>query len=102
MRMPAARLADVFERAPTLVARLAPQIAPDDPPESVIAKAREVIAVISERERVGILNAHPHIGADPRTLSALSRAEGIRTTNRVASSLVARLVRAALPCQAQP
>ena len=69
------RLADVFERAPTLVARLSSLVTPDDAPETVIAKAREVIAVISERERVAILNAHPRIGADARTLSTLSRAE---------------------------
>jgi len=50
-------------------------VSPQDAPETVIAKAREVIAVITERERVGILNAHPRIGADARTLSALSRAE---------------------------
>ena len=50
-------------------------MSPQDAPETVIAKAREVIAVITERERVGILNAHPRIGADARTLSALSRAE---------------------------
>lgn len=75
MPITADRLADVFERAPTLVARLAAQVGPDDGPEAVIAKAREVIAIISERERVAILNAHPRIGADPRALSVLSRAE---------------------------
>ena len=75
MPITADRLADVFERAPTLVARLAPQVTTTDDPEVVIAKAREVIAVISERERVAILNAHPRIGDDPRTLSPHSRAE---------------------------
>ena len=75
MPITADRLADVFERAPTLVARLAAQVGPEDEPEAVIAKAREVIAIISERERVAILNAHPRIGADRRALSVLSRAE---------------------------
>ena len=75
MAIGADRLADAFERAPTLLARLAGVVSPQDAPETVIAKAREVIAVITERERVGILNAHPRIGADARTLSALSREE---------------------------
>ena len=75
MAIGADRLAEAFEGAPTLIARLAGEVSPQDAPETVIAKAREVIAVITERERVGILNAHPRIGADARTLSALSRAE---------------------------
>ena len=75
MAIGADRLAEAFEGAPTLIARLSGQVSSQDGPETVIAKAREVIAVISERDRVGILNAHPRIGADARTLSALSRDE---------------------------
>src|SRR5438270_3687523 len=67
MAIGADRLADAFEGAPTLLARLAGEVSPQDAPETVIAKAREVIAVITERERVGILNAHPRIRADART-----------------------------------
>jgi 2-oxo-4-hydroxy-4-carboxy-5-ureidoimidazoline decarboxylase len=69
------RLATVFERAPFLVERLRPVVAASDTPETVVARAREVIAVLSERERVAILQAHPRIGAPAGTLSALSRAE---------------------------
>jgi len=69
------RFATVFERAPVLVERLRSLASTNDAPETVIARAREVIAVLSERERVAILQAHPRIGAAPGTLSALSRAE---------------------------
>jgi len=34
-----------------------------------------LIAGMSERERIDVLNAHPRIGADPASLSALSRVE---------------------------
>lgn len=74
MAMTADRLAEVFERAPALVARLRSEVRPGDPPDAIIAKAREIIAVISERDRVTILNAHPRIG-ETAALSALSRAE---------------------------
>ena len=47
MAIGADRLADAFERAPTLIARLAGLVSPQDAPETVIAKAREVIAVIT-------------------------------------------------------
>jgi 2-oxo-4-hydroxy-4-carboxy--5-ureidoimidazoline (OHCU) decarboxylase len=61
------QLAELFEGDTTLVRRLA---ARDDP----LRKAREVIATLSEEEKLEALNAHPAIGA--RTgLSARSAAE---------------------------
>jgi 2-oxo-4-hydroxy-4-carboxy-5-ureidoimidazoline decarboxylase len=60
----------IFERAPSL----AEHIRGDDP-ATIIASARSLIARLSEQERIGVLNAHPRIGADPASLSELSRRE---------------------------
>jgi 2-oxo-4-hydroxy-4-carboxy--5-ureidoimidazoline (OHCU) decarboxylase len=63
-------LAAIFERAPTLVERVR-----GDEPAAIVASARSEIARMTEDERIGVLNAHPRIGADPASLSALSRRE---------------------------
>jgi 2-oxo-4-hydroxy-4-carboxy--5-ureidoimidazoline (OHCU) decarboxylase len=63
-------LAAIFERAPALVERVRGSDA-----ASIAASARSEIARMSEAERIGVLNAHPRIGADPASLSALSRLE---------------------------
>ena len=64
------KLAAIFERAPGLADRVRGSDA-----ASIVASARSVIARMTEDERVGVLNAHPRIGADPAALSALSRRE---------------------------
>lgn len=69
------RLAAAFERAPRLVERLREAVTDADDAETILATARRLIAGMSEGERIAILDAHPRIGADPRTLSALSRTE---------------------------
>lgn len=69
------RLAAVFERAPVLVDRLRAVVADGDDAETIMTKTRAVLARMSESERIAILDAHPRIGADPRSLSALSRRE---------------------------
>jgi 2-oxo-4-hydroxy-4-carboxy--5-ureidoimidazoline (OHCU) decarboxylase len=63
-------LAAIFERAPALAERVR-----GTDTASIIASARSEIARLSEAERIGVLNAHPRIGADPASLSALSRRE---------------------------
>jgi 2-oxo-4-hydroxy-4-carboxy--5-ureidoimidazoline (OHCU) decarboxylase len=63
-------LAAIFERAPGLAERVRGNDAP-----SIVASARSEIARMSDAERIGMLNAHPRIGADPASLSALSRGE---------------------------
>jgi 2-oxo-4-hydroxy-4-carboxy--5-ureidoimidazoline (OHCU) decarboxylase len=63
-------LAAVFERAPALAERVR-----GTDTASIIASARSEIERMTEAERVGVLNAHPRIGADPASLSALSRRE---------------------------
>ncbi len=67
------RLAAVFERAPGLAAAL--HLTADETPPSIIAKAREALGRMTERERIAVLDAHPRIGADPASLSLLSRRE---------------------------
>ena len=60
----------IFERAPSLAERVR-----GSDPASIIASARAVIAEMSEVDRIAVLNAHPRIGGDPASLSALSRRE---------------------------
>ncbi|HYV22224.1 MAG TPA: 2-oxo-4-hydroxy-4-carboxy-5-ureidoimidazoline decarboxylase [Candidatus Bathyarchaeia archaeon] len=60
----------IFERAPILAERVR-----GSDPVSIIASARALIAEMSEVDRIAVLNAHPRIGADPGSLSALSRRE---------------------------
>jgi len=67
------RLAVVFERAPGLAAAL--RHADEDTPRSIIAKARQALAGMTETEQIAVLDAHPRIGADPATLSRHSRRE---------------------------
>ena len=66
-------LAAVFERAPGLAAAI--QVEGNDTPRAVMAKARAALDRMSERERIAVLDAHPRIGSDPASLSALSRRE---------------------------
>ncbi|HEY8823897.1 MAG TPA: 2-oxo-4-hydroxy-4-carboxy-5-ureidoimidazoline decarboxylase [Candidatus Limnocylindria bacterium] len=63
-------LAAIFERAPSLAERVR-----GNDPTSIVASARSELARMTEAERIGVLNAHPRIGADPASLSALSRDE---------------------------
>jgi 2-oxo-4-hydroxy-4-carboxy--5-ureidoimidazoline (OHCU) decarboxylase len=63
-------LAAIFERAPALAERVR-----GSDPSSIVASARSEIARMSDVERIAVLNAHPRIGADPTSLSALSRRE---------------------------
>jgi len=63
-------LAAIFERAPGLADRVRGSDA-----ASIVASARSEIARMTEEGRIAVLNAHPRIGADPASLSALSRRE---------------------------
>ena len=63
-------LAAVFERAPSLAERVRGADS-----ASILASARTEIARMTEAERISVLNAHPRIGADPASLSTLSRRE---------------------------
>jgi 2-oxo-4-hydroxy-4-carboxy-5-ureidoimidazoline decarboxylase len=63
-------IAAIFERAPALAERVR-----GNDPASIVTSARSEIARMAEAERIGVLNAHPRIGADPASLSTLSRRE---------------------------
>ena len=63
-------VAEAFERAPLLAER----VGAGGDPAAVVARARAVLATMTEAERVAVLNAHPRIGATAG-LSARSAAE---------------------------
>ena len=63
-----------FERAPVLVDRLAAE-APFASPDATVARAETLLAGMTERDRVAVLDAHPRIGADRGTLSPDSARE---------------------------
>lgn len=70
----AALLGPLFEDAPRFLARLAAE-RPFGDDATLIARAHEVARSLPEAEQVELLDAHPRIGADPSTVSALSHAE---------------------------
>jgi len=70
MTIAPSRLAAIFERAPGLAERVR-----GSDPAAILESARIELARMNESERIGVLNAHPRIGADPASLSALSRLE---------------------------
>ena len=61
--------AEAFERAPLLAERVG-----EGDPETLIARAREIIAAMTETQQIAVLNAHPPIGSTA-ALSARSAAE---------------------------
>lgn len=67
-------LRTLFEDAPRFLLRLA-GARPFGDDTGLISRAQELARTIPEEEQVELLDAHPRIGADPRTVSALSHAE---------------------------
>ena len=63
-------LAAIFERAPAIAERVR-----GEDTDAIVASARSELGRMSEAERVAVLNAHPRVGADPASLSVLSRHE---------------------------
>ncbi|HYU81538.1 MAG TPA: 2-oxo-4-hydroxy-4-carboxy-5-ureidoimidazoline decarboxylase [Candidatus Polarisedimenticolia bacterium] len=64
------KLAAIFERAPGLAERVR-----GSDPAAIVESARIELSRMNESEQIAVLNAHPRIGADPASLSALSRLE---------------------------
>ena len=64
-------VAPLFEGADGFLRRLA-AARPFDSDHDLMAKAREVARTMPEADQVELLNAHPHLGADPGTVSAAS------------------------------
>lgn len=75
-----------LERAPALADRLASE-APFETVDDVILRARALLDEMTIGERIAVLNAHPRIGADPRSLSKDSRREQGTEDPAVASEL---------------
>src|ERR687898_460707 len=69
-----ATLAPLFEGAPRFLRRLA-DARPFETEEDLFAAARAIAREMPEEEQVELLDAHPRIGADPATVSDLSRRE---------------------------
>lgn len=69
-----AELAPLFEGAPRFLDRLV-AARPFASDEGLIAAAFEVAHGLPDDEAVELVNAHPRIGADPATVSDMSRAE---------------------------
>ena len=70
----AAALAPLFESAPRFLDRLA-ALRPFGDDATLIRRAHELARTVPEDEQIELLNAHARIGADPATVSDLSRAE---------------------------
>jgi 2-oxo-4-hydroxy-4-carboxy-5-ureidoimidazoline decarboxylase len=64
-------LAPLFEGAPRFLARLV-AARPFGDPETLFARARELAHAMPEPDQVELIDAHPRLGAAPRTVSALS------------------------------
>lgn len=63
-----------FERAAAVVGRLTGE-APFASADAAIARARALLGALAEHDRIAVLDAHPRIGADRRTLSPDSARE---------------------------
>ena len=74
MAVDAAHIERAFERATALVDRLAAET-PFSSVDGIIARARAIIGSMTERDLIAVLDAHPRIGADRRSLSAGSARE---------------------------
>jgi 2-oxo-4-hydroxy-4-carboxy--5-ureidoimidazoline (OHCU) decarboxylase len=70
----AAALGPLFEEAPAFLGRLAAR-RPFGTWDRLFAVAEEVALSMPEADRIELLDAHPRIGADPSSVSALSFVE---------------------------
>ncbi len=70
----ATAMAPLFEGAPRFLARLA-EARPFESEDELFAAARMTARAMPEDAQVELLDAHPRIGADPATVSDLSRRE---------------------------
>ena len=78
--------AEAFERAPLLAERVG-----EGDPDTLLARARECIAEMTEAQQIAVLNAHPPIGSTTG-LSARSQTEQ-RASERTARATLNALAR---------
>jgi len=69
-----ATLAALFEGAPRFLDRLV-AAAPFDDADALFATARAIAHDMPEAEQIGLIDAHPRLGAAPGTVSAMSYVE---------------------------
>ena len=65
------QLNSLFENAGPLLDRLRAE-EPFPTGHAVLARAREILATLSEAEQIAVINAHPRIGESPRKVSPAS------------------------------
>lgn len=85
--------APLFEGAPRFLARLA-EGRPFESFEAMFAAARVIAAEMPSDEQIELLDAHPRIGADPTTVSALSYTEQGYDSDGPAGAAAARRLEA--------
>ena len=88
----ALRLLELFEGAPSFVRRLLAEWSVE-PVEALLERAARVALEMPAAEQVVLLNAHPRIGAAPRSVSALSFREQGYDRDPGTAELQARLDR---------
>jgi 2-oxo-4-hydroxy-4-carboxy--5-ureidoimidazoline (OHCU) decarboxylase len=69
-----AALAPLFEGAPPFLARVA-DARPFETRETFFAQARAIAHAMPQADQVELIDAHPRLGAPPRTVSAMSYVE---------------------------
>jgi OHCU decarboxylase len=69
-----ATVAPLFEAAPRFLVRLA-RARPFGSADSMFDRALDIALTMPEAEQVELVDAHPRLGADPRSVSAMSYTE---------------------------
>jgi 2-oxo-4-hydroxy-4-carboxy--5-ureidoimidazoline (OHCU) decarboxylase len=69
-----AMMTPLFEGAPRFLARLA-EARPFGSVDGMFDRALDIALTMPEEDQVELVDAHPRLGADPRSVSALSHAE---------------------------
>jgi 2-oxo-4-hydroxy-4-carboxy-5-ureidoimidazoline decarboxylase len=90
----AAEVAPLFEGAPRFLARLA-AARPFGDDDAMFAAAERIALAMPEDEQIELIDAHPRLGAPPRTVSAMSyREQGYDRETEEAVTALERLNRA--------
>jgi 2-oxo-4-hydroxy-4-carboxy--5-ureidoimidazoline (OHCU) decarboxylase len=82
----------LFENAGPLLERLQSE-EPFPSGEVLLARARDILDQLPEAEQIAVINAHPRIGADPRTVSTDSFKEQGYDRDTTPPEVVLRLAR---------
>ena len=80
-------VAEAFERAPILAIR----VGEGGDPAAIIARARDVLATMSDAERIAVLDSHPRIGATTGSSKRSEAEQGAGATDSVTLEALVRL-----------